>query len=41
MIILLAGLQGIPASLYEAASIDKANRWQQFRNVTVPGYGTR
>ena len=37
MIILLAGLQGIPASLYEAASIDKANRWQQFRNVTVPG----
>ena len=36
MIILLAGLQGIPASLYEAASIDKANRWQQFRNVTVP-----
>ena len=37
MIILLAGLQGIPTSLYEAASIDKANRWQQFRNVTLPG----
>ena len=37
MIILLAGLQGIPTSLYEAASIDKANAWQQFRNVTLPG----
>lgn len=37
MIILLAGLQGISASLYEAAAIDKANRWNQFRHVTVPG----
>ncbi len=37
MIIILAGLQGIPASLYEAASIDKAGPWQQFKNVTVPG----
>lgn len=37
MIILLAGLQGIPVSLYEAARIDKANRWQQFLNITVPG----
>lgn len=37
MIILLAGLQGIPTSLYEAASIDKAGRWQQFLNVTLPG----
>jgi multiple sugar transport system permease protein len=37
MIILLAGLQGISSSLYEAASIDKANAWQQFRNVTLPG----
>jgi multiple sugar transport system permease protein len=37
MIILLAGLQGIPTSLYEAASIDKANRWRQFLHVTVPG----
>jgi multiple sugar transport system permease protein len=36
MIILLAGLQGIPTSLYEAAAIDKANSWQQFRNVTLP-----
>lgn len=37
MIILLAGLQGISPTLYEAASIDKANAWQQFRNVTLPG----
>lgn len=37
MIIILAGLQGIPGSLYEAASIDKAGRWAQFRHVTVPG----
>ncbi len=36
MIIILAGLQGIPTSLYEAASIDKAGKWQQFLNVTVP-----
>lgn len=36
MIILLAGLQGIPTDLYEAAKIDKANRRQQFVNVTVP-----
>jgi multiple sugar transport system permease protein len=36
MIIFLAGLQNIPASLYEAASIDGATRWQQFRHVTLP-----
>lgn len=36
MIILLAGLQGIPQQLYEAARIDGANRWQEFRHVTVP-----
>ncbi len=35
-IILLAGLQGISPDLYEAASIDGANRWQQFRYITVP-----
>ena len=35
-IILLAGLQAIAPELYEAASIDGANRWQQFRHVTVP-----
>jgi len=37
MIILLAGLQGIPTSLYEAARIDKANKFQQFLNITIPG----
>lgn len=37
MIILLAGLQAIPGELYEAATIDRANKWQQFRNVTLPG----
>ena len=36
MIIALGGLQGIPLELYEAARIDGANRWQQFRNVTLP-----
>jgi multiple sugar transport system permease protein len=35
-IILLAGLQSIAPELYEAASIDGANRWQQFRHVTIP-----
>ena len=37
MIIYLAGLQGIPTTLYEAAEIDGANRWQQFWTVTLPG----
>ncbi|MEZ4706105.1 MAG: sugar ABC transporter permease [Caldilineaceae bacterium] len=36
MIIILAGLQGVPVSLYEAAKIDGANWWQEFRNVTLP-----
>lgn len=35
-IILLAGMQGISADLYEAAAIDGANRWQQFRHITIP-----
>jgi ABC-type sugar transport system permease subunit len=35
-LILLAGLQTIPDSLYEAARIDGATRWQQFRRVTLP-----
>jgi len=35
-VLFLAGLQGIPKTLYEAAMIDGANRWQQFRNVTLP-----
>ena len=36
MVIFLAGLQGIPTVLYEAAQIDGANGWQRFRHVTVP-----
>jgi multiple sugar transport system permease protein len=36
MIIFLAGLQGIPDSLYDAASIDGANGWQRTRHVTIP-----
>jgi ABC-type sugar transport system permease subunit len=35
-ILFLAGLQGVPADLYEAATIDGANRWQRFRNITLP-----
>lgn len=37
MVIWLSGLQTIPFSLYEAASIDGANGWQRFRHVTWPG----
>jgi multiple sugar transport system permease protein len=36
MVIILAGLQHIPTQLYEAAALDRANRWQQFRYITVP-----
>lgn len=36
MVILLAGLQGIPGELYEAARIDGASRWAQLRHVTLP-----
>jgi multiple sugar transport system permease protein len=36
MVILLAGLQDIPNELYDAAAIDGASRWEQFRFVTVP-----
>ncbi|HEY8392002.1 MAG TPA: sugar ABC transporter permease [Capillibacterium sp.] len=35
-LILLAGLQGIPAELYEAARIDGASPWQQFKMITFP-----
>ncbi|MEA3397971.1 MAG: sugar ABC transporter permease, partial [Chloroflexota bacterium] len=35
-VIFLAGLGGIPSSLYEAASVDGAGRWAQFRNITLP-----
>lgn len=36
MIIYLAGLQGIPTDLYDAAKVDGANAWHRFRNVTLP-----
>ncbi|WP_198684105.1 carbohydrate ABC transporter permease [Brachybacterium sp. YJGR34] len=36
MVILLAGLQGVPQDLLEQASLDGAGVWQRFRNVTVP-----
>ena len=36
MVIFLAALQNVPVSLYEAAEIDGANRWQQFWRITVP-----
>ena len=35
-LILLAGLQSIPKSLYEAAEVDGASRWTQFREITLP-----
>ena len=36
MILWLAGLQGVPQSLYEAAEIDGASPWMRFRHVTIP-----
>ena len=36
MVIFLAALQNVPQSLYEAAEIDGASRWQQFFRITVP-----
>lgn len=36
MVIYLAGLQEIPAELYEAAEMDGANAWQRFAHVTLP-----
>ncbi len=35
-LLLLAGLQTIPTSLYEAANVDGANKWQQFWRITLP-----
>ncbi len=36
MVIFLAGLQGIPSDLYEAARLDGASAWQVFRRITLP-----
>jgi arabinogalactan oligomer/maltooligosaccharide transport system permease protein len=36
MVISLGALQSIPGELYEAARVDGATRWQQFRSITLP-----
>ena len=36
MVIYLAGLQTIPHTLYEAATVDGASPWQRFRHITIP-----
>jgi multiple sugar transport system permease protein len=36
LLTLMAGMQSIPDDLYEAAEVDGANRWQQFRTLTLP-----
>ena len=36
MILLLAGMQGIPKDFYEAASIDGASKFRTFRKITIP-----
>lgn len=36
MLVFLAGLQSIPGDLYEAATLDGARPWQQFRHITLP-----
>jgi multiple sugar transport system permease protein len=36
MVIYLAALHGVPQQLYEAAAIDGASKWRQFRNITLP-----
>jgi multiple sugar transport system permease protein len=37
ILLYLAALQSVPKELYESAQVDGATRWQQLRNVTVPG----
>jgi raffinose/stachyose/melibiose transport system permease protein len=37
MVLFLAAMQNIPPELYEAARIDGATRWQEFRYITLPG----
>ncbi|GAT71544.1 carbohydrate ABC transporter permease [Microbacterium hydrocarbonoxydans] len=36
MILFLAGIKSVPAEYYEAATVDGATRWQQFRSITLP-----
>lgn len=37
ILLYLAALQNVPKELYESAQVDGATRWQQLRNVTIPG----
>lgn len=37
MVLFLTAMQSVPTELYDAASIDGANRWQKFLNITIPG----
>lgn len=37
MVLFLSAMQSIPPELYEAARIDGATRWQEFRHITIPG----
>ena len=37
MLMMMAGMKNIPQERYEAAAIDGANKWQQFRHITLPG----
>jgi arabinogalactan oligomer/maltooligosaccharide transport system permease protein len=36
MVVILGGLQSISADMYEAARVEGATRWQQFRHITLP-----
>ena len=36
MILYIAGIKSVPTEYYEAATVDGASRWQQFRNITIP-----
>ena len=40
MVMLLAGLQSVPQQLYEAAKIDGASMWEEFRFITLPSLGS-
>jgi len=37
MVLFLSAMQNVPPDLYDAARVDGANRWQEFRHVTLPG----
>jgi len=37
MVLFLSAIQNVPPDLYDAARVDGANRWQEFRHVTIPG----